>query len=211
MNPSLRARLAAALLYAITPDSGGPEIERLVGAWLRGGADIVQLRHKTLPRGELLGLAERLARTCADAGAILIVNDHADIAILSGAAGVHVGPDDLSVAAARLVVGPDLLVGASASSPEAGRAAEREGADYIGSGPAYPTPIKTEKRVIGPVGIAAVAAAVGIPVFAIGGVNHGRVAALRRAGLQRACVLRALAEAEDPEAEARGLRAALAG
>src|SRR5205814_4931351 len=137
------------------------------------------------------------------AGALLIVNDHLDVALLSGADGVHVGPDDLTVAAARAVAGPDLLVGASASSPDAGREAERDGADYLGSGPAYPTPLKTEKRVIGPAGVAAVSAAVAVPVFAIGGVERTRLAELRAAGVTRGCAIRALGGAAAPAAGAR--------
>jgi thiamine-phosphate pyrophosphorylase len=206
---SARDRLAAARLYAITPDASPSAVRRLVAAWLRGGVDVVQLRHKSLPRGELLMLARELAAACSEADALFVVNDHLDVAMLSGADGVHLGPDDLSVAAARRVAGPALLVGASAASPGVAAAAEAAGADYLGSGPAYPTPIKTEKRVIGPEGIAAVAAAVRLPVFAIGGVDRTRLAPLRAAGLERVCVIRALAEAADPEAEARAFRAHL--
>src|SRR5437660_2450644 len=106
-------RLAAARLYGITPEAEPAAVERVVAAWLRGGVDVVQLRQKRLPRGLLLELARTLAAACAAAGALFVVNDHVDIAMLSGADGVHVGPDDLTVAAARRVAGPDLLLGAS--------------------------------------------------------------------------------------------------
>jgi thiamine-phosphate pyrophosphorylase len=132
-----------------------------------------------------------------------------DLALLSGADGVHLGPDDLSVGGARRSAGPGLLIGASASSPAAARQAETDGADYLGSGPVYSTPLKTEKRVIGPEGVAAVAAAVGVPVFAIGGIERSRLPELRAAGIRRVCAIRALALASDPEAEARGFRKAL--
>jgi thiamine-phosphate pyrophosphorylase len=203
-----RERLAAARLYAITPDASPESIEETVAAWLRGGVDVVQLRHKSLPRGRLLELARRLGRACEDAGVPFIVDDHLDIALLSGADGVHLGPTDLSVAAARKVAGPVLLVGASASTPSAGVTAEREGADYLGTGPAYETPTKSEKRVIGPEGVAAVQAAVRIPVFAIGGVERSRLPEVMAAGVGRVCVIRALSTA-DPEAEARAFRALL--
>lgn len=202
-------RLAAARLYAITPEAEPADVERVVAAWLRGGVDVVQLRQKRLARGRLLELAAVLAAACAAAGSLFVVNDHVDVAVLSGADGVHVGPDDLTVGAARLAGGTGLLVGASASTPEAGRAAERDGADYLGTGPAYATPLKTEKPVIGPAGVAAVAAAVRIPVFAIGGVDRSRLADLRAEGLTRVCAIRALGEAADPEAEARAWREAL--
>lgn len=204
-------RLTVARLYGITPEADPAAVERVVAAWLRGGVDVVQLRQKRLARGTLLELATALARACAAAGALFVVNDHVDVAVLSGADGVHVGPDDLTVAAARRAAGPGLLVGASASTPDAGRGAEREGADYLGSGPAYETPLKAEKRVIGPAGVAAVAAAVRLPVFAIGGIDRSRLPELRAAGVTRVCAIRALGEAPDPEAEARAWREALCG
>lgn len=209
MEDTTRERLDTAQLYAITPEAEPAEVERLVAAWLRAGVDIVQLRQKGLPRGRLLELARSLAEACAAAGTLFVVNDHVDVALLSGADGVHVGPDDLTVAAARRVAGGALIVGASASTPEAGREAESQGADYLGSGPAYATPLKTGKAVIGPAGVAAVAAAVGIPVFAIGGIDRRRLPELRAAGVGRVCAIRALGEAADPEAEARAWREAL--
>ena len=201
-----RDRLLAAHLYAITPETEPVDVERVVHAWLRGGVDVVQLRQKHLPRAQLLDLACALAGACARASALFIVNDHVDVALLSGADGVHLGPDDLTVAAARRVVGHDLMVGASASTPESARDEERDGADYLGSGPAYATPLKAEKRVIGPAGVAAVSRAVAIPVFAIGGIERWRLPELRAAGIRRVCAIRALGQAPDPEAEARAWR-----
>ena len=180
---------------------------------MRGGADIVQLRHKTLARGELLNLARRIRSVTAQAGALFVVNDHVDIALLSEADGVHLGPDDLSIVSARRIAANRLLIGASASSPEAARAAIADGADYLGSGPAFATPIKTEKRVIGPKGVAVIAAAVGpaVPVFAIGGIDESNVGQLIAEGLRRVCVIRAVSGAADPEQAARHLRAMLMG
>jgi thiamine-phosphate pyrophosphorylase len=205
----VRDRLAGARLYAITPEAEPDAVGRLVAAWLRGGVDVVQLRQKRMARGRLLDLARSLADACAAAGALFVVNDHVDVALLCGAAGAHVGADDLTVAAARRVAGPALVIGASASTPEAALQAERDGADYLGTGPAYPTPLKGEKRVIGPAGVAAVAAAVRLPVFAIGGIDRARLPELVAAGVRRVCAIRALGEAPDPEAEARAWREAL--
>ncbi|HKA12299.1 MAG TPA: thiamine phosphate synthase [Candidatus Dormibacteraeota bacterium] len=203
MRQQLLDRVRAARLYAITPEAEPGHVERLVHAWLRGGASIIQLRQKQLPRGRLLELACALAPACARASALFIVNDHLDVALLSRASGVHFGPDDLSVLAARRVAGEDVIVGASASTPEAARQAERDGADYLGTGPAYPTPLKTEKQVIGPAGVAAVTVAVAIPVFAIGGIDRSRLSELRAAGVRRVCAISALGEAPDPEEEVR--------
>ncbi len=203
VRQQLRDRMRAARLYAITPDAEPGQVERLVHAWLRGGASVIQLRQKQLPRGRLLELGCALARTCQRANALFIVNDYLDVALLSGADGVHLGPDDLSVVAARRVAGAEVIIGASASTPEAARQAERDGADYLGSGPVYPTPLKTEKQVIGPAGVAAVAKAVAIPVFAIGGIERSRLSELRAAGVERVCTISALGQAPDPEAEVR--------
>jgi len=124
---------------------------------------------------------------------------------------VHLGADDLSVGAARHIAGDRLLIGASASTPDAALAAIKAGADYIGCGPAFATPLKPQKAVIGPGGVAAVASAVGrsVPVFAIGGIDASNLALLTAAGVRRACVVRAVGDAPDPEAAARGLRAML--
>jgi thiamine-phosphate diphosphorylase len=160
-----------------------------------------------MSRGELLQLARRLRAVLTDA--LFVVNDHVDIALLSKADGVHLGPDDLSVVAARRVAGDRLVIGASASTAERAREAVSAGADYLGSGPAFPTPIKAEKRVLGPEGIAAIAKLVDVPVFAIGGIDASNIEQVVAAGLNRACVIRAVGEAIDPEKATRDLRAML--
>jgi thiamine-phosphate pyrophosphorylase len=169
----------------------------------------VQLRHKTLPRFELLGLARELRNITSAAGALFIVNDHVDIALIAAADGAHLGPDDLSIGAARRLAPEGFLIGASASNPDAARSAVSAGADYIGSGPAFATPVKKEKGVTGPAGAAAVAAAVEVPVFVIGGIEETNVGQLTALGLRRVCVIRAIGDAPDPEKAARRLRAML--
>jgi thiamine-phosphate pyrophosphorylase len=195
----------------ITPDQEPDRLLALAAAALRGGADVLQLRQKTLARGALLLLARRLRAMTRDAGALFIVNDHLDLALLSEADGVHLGPDDLSLAGARRTAGDRLMVGASASTPSAAVEAIHSGADYIGSGPAFATPIKPQKVVIGPSGVAQVAeaAGAGVPVFAIGGIDESNLAQLMAAGLHRACVIRAVGDAPDPESAVRRLRAML--
>ena len=208
MPASVDSRLVAARLYIITPDAELGRVLEIAAAAQRGGADLIQLRHKTLARGELLALARKLRALINTA--LFIVNDHVDIALLSEADGVHLGPDDLSIASARRVAADRLLIGASASTLDAAAAAVAAGAAYIGCGPAFATPIKTEKHVIGPEGVAAVAAALpGTPVFAIGGVDESNVPLLRATGLNRACVIRAVGDAPDPEEATRRLRAML--
>ena len=206
------SRLLAARLYVITPDAAPDRVVDLTAAAVRGGADAVQLRHKALARGELLALALSLREVTSRGGVIFVVNDHVDIALLSQADGVHLGPDDLTIASARRIAGDRLIIGASASSPDAARTAIAHGADYLGSGPAFATPIKTEKRVIGADGVAAIAAAAGaVPVFAIGGIDETNLPQLVALGLRRACVIRAVADAPDPESATRRIRAMLEG
>jgi len=170
---------------------------------------VIQLRHKSLPRGELLEVAGRLREATAAAGALFIVNDHVDIAMMAGADGVHLGPDDLSLESARLVAGEAMLIGASASTPAAAKAAVASGASYIGCGPAFATPLKPQKEVIGPDGVAAVTKAARVPVFAIGGIDESNLGQLTSRGIRRACVIRAIGGAANPEAVTRRLRAML--
>jgi thiamine-phosphate pyrophosphorylase len=180
-----------------------------VQAVLRGGADLVQLRQKSLARGELLNLARRLRGVTSAAGALFIVNDYLDLALLSRADGVHLGLDDLSIASARRLAGDRLLIGASASTVPEALAAITAGADYIGCGATFATPLKPEKNVIGPAGVAAVSKAVTVPVFAIGGIEESNIGQLAALGLHRVCVIRAVAGAADPESAARRLRTIL--
>jgi thiamine-phosphate pyrophosphorylase len=201
--------LLAARLCVITPDAAPDRVIQIATAAVRGGAEVIQLRHKSLARGQVLELARKV-REVTRSRALFIVNDVVDSALLSEADGVHLGPHDLSIAAARRVAGDRLLIGASASSPQAARAAIDDGADYLGGGPAFATPIKTEKKVIGPEGVAAIATAAGsVPVFAIGGIDETNLPHLTTLGLRRACVIRAVAGAPDPESATRRLRTML--
>ncbi|HEX7201054.1 MAG TPA: thiamine phosphate synthase [Dongiaceae bacterium] len=204
-------RLQAARLYVVTPGAEPERILDLAEAVLRGGADVVQLRHKTLARRELLDLARRLREVTSAAGALFVVNDYLDLALLSRADGVHLGRDDLSVASARRLAGDRLLIGASASKTSDALAVIAAGADYIGCGATFATPLKPDKGVIGPAGVAAVSRAVTVPVFAIGGIDDSNIEQLTALGLSRVCVIRAVAEAADPESAARRLRTILGG
>jgi thiamine-phosphate pyrophosphorylase len=207
--PDPELSLLSARLYVVTPDRSPDQVVELARAALRGGADVVQLRHKTLARGEILELARRLRELTSAAEAVFIVNDHVDIALASGADGVHLGPDDVPISSARGLVPAGFLIGASASDPQSAASAVSAGADYIGCGPAFSTPVKKEKGVIGPAGVAAVASSVDVPVFAIGGIDESNVGQLTALGLHRVCVIRGVADAADPEWAARRLRAML--
>jgi thiamine-phosphate pyrophosphorylase len=135
---------------------------------------------------------------CRPAGVLCLVNDRVDVAVAAGADGAHVGADDLPVQAARAVLGPTAALGVTCRYPVDGRAAVVAGATYLGVGPAYTTSTKGGLPApIGPAGIGAVAAAVGCPVIAIGGVTPERVPQLRGSGAYGVAVVGAIAR--DPQ------------
>ena len=203
-----RARLRDARLYFVA-DRGG--MQRALEGALAGGVDLFQLRDKDATDDELLAAAASARELCAAAGALFLVNDRPDLAAASGADGVHVGQDDMPVARARKLVGDDALVGLSTHSMQQAQAGCRSGADYFAVGPVHATPTKAGRPAIGVEPIKYAAAHVSVPWFAIGGLDTGTVGAVVKAGARRIVVVRALADADDPEAAARALRAATNG
>ena len=148
-------------------------VEAVVEAALRGGARAVQLRDKEASARELLAKALRLRDMTRAFGALLFINDRFDVALASGADGVHLGPDDLPLSAVRQAAPPGFLIGVSTDEPLVARALEAEGADYIGCGAVFPTETKRDAgEVIGIEGLARVVDAVQIPVVGIGGVTE---------------------------------------
>jgi len=174
------------------------------------GAPIVQLRAKGITDAELFDLATAVQRVCAGHGTALIVNDRTDVALAIGAAGAHVGDEDLPVAAARRVLGPGAILGATARDLATARRAMATGATYVGVGPCYVTTTKPGlPEPLGPAGIAAVAGQLDVPVIAIAGVTADRVPELLAAGAHGVAVVSAIAGAADPAAATRSLLAAL--
>jgi len=194
-----RERLAAARLYFIG-DASAP-----VEAALRGGIDLFQLRDKQLDEDELLQVALAQRELCHAHGALFIVNDHPGVAAAADADGVHVGQDDMPVDEARAIVGPDRLVGLSTHTPQQIDAAG--GVDLIGVGPVHATPTKAGRPAVGLELVRYAAANARVPWFAIGGLDETTLPAAVEAGARRASVVRAIAEARDPERAARTLKA----
>jgi thiamine-phosphate pyrophosphorylase len=200
----LRARLHG--LYVITQEStlhsSGPVSHELIArAAIAGGARIIQLRDKSTPLRELLPIASRLRALTRRTHTIFIINDRPDLALACDADGVHLGPDDLPLAAARRVLGPHRLIGVSCSTPYEARAAEAGGADYIGAGDIFGTTTKLDAGApIGLDGLRALSDATSLPVAAIGGVHAGNIASLRSHGATMACVVSAVAQAGDEAA-----------
>jgi thiamine-phosphate pyrophosphorylase len=173
-----------------------------VDAALRGGVDIVQLREKNKPAREILALGAEVKRRCDTAGALFIVNDRADIAATLGAGGVHLGQDDLDVAAARKILGPAAVVGVSTHAPEDARRALTDGADYIGVGPVFTTPTKPGRPAAGLDYVRWVAENIPLPAYAIGGVDLQNANEVLAAGASRLAVVRAIINAPAPETAA---------
>src|SRR5208337_3052628 len=162
--------------YAMVDPAGGHDPVTLAETLLDAGARIMQLRLKDAPGRDFLASARAIAEMCRKRGAILIINDRVDIAILAGAHGVHLGQTDLPLEAARRVAGPGMMIGISTHNVEQARAAEIGGADYIGFGPMYPGGLKNIVAGVGLDKLRAIRAAVKIPIVAIGGITEAHVA-----------------------------------
>lgn len=203
-----RARLQRARLYFISDARPGDRpLADVLPAALRGGADVFQLRMKDAADDAILAAAEVARAACAAAGALFVLNDRPDLAEAAGADAVHVGQDDLPIAQARALAGADRLVGISTHSPEQIAAASE--ADYLGVGPLHVTPTKPGRPAVGLGLVEHAVAAAPRPWFAIGGIDAATIGAVVAAGAQRVAVVRAIAEAPDPERAARELRAVL--
>ncbi len=202
-----RERLSAARLYLVTDAGMAPATVR---AALRGGVDMVQLRDPSLSDSQLLEAAAWMRVACEETRALLWVNDRPDLALAAGADGVHVGQADESVASVRQRVGEDVLIGLSTHAPDQLEAGIGSGADQLSVGPVWETPTKPGRRATGLAYVRHVAhRRPPVPWFAIGGIDEGNVHDVAEAGAERAVVVRALRHADDPEAAAARLRAAL--
>jgi thiamine-phosphate pyrophosphorylase len=189
----------------------GRSIVDVVRAALAGGARSIQLRGKDQPAREQAALARALLRETRRCGALLFVNDRLDVALAAGADGAHLGQDDLPMDAARRIAPPGFLVGVSAETPELARAAERAGADYVGTGPVYATGSKADAgEAVGCGRIEEVARAVRIPAVGIGGIEAGNAGEVVRAGAVGVAVISAVMRAADPERATRRLLDAVA-
>lgn len=206
-STSRHERLARAQLYLVCDaQPGGRSLAEVLPAAVRGGVDVVQLREKELSQRELLPKAQQAAEVCRNLGVLLIVDDWPDVALACGADGVHVGQDDMPPGEVRGIVGQEMIVGLSTHARSEIDAAAGQPVDYIGVGPVHETPTKLGRPAVG-LGLVEYAAShAGQPFFAIGGIDEGNLGEVLIAGASRVCVLRAIADAADPEAAARGLR-----
>ncbi|MFE5567918.1 thiamine phosphate synthase [Amycolatopsis japonica] len=212
----IRARLADARLYLCTDARRGRgDLAEFADAALAGGVDIIQLRDKTggapIEAKHEIAALEVLAEACEKHDKLLAVNDRADVALAVGAHVLHLGQDDIPVSLARRVLGDDVVIGRSTHSAEQAAAAAGEpGVDYFCTGPCWPTPTKPGRSAPGlDLVRSTTASGTTRPWFAIGGIDTERLPEVLAAGASRIVVVRAITEAEDPEAAARTLRSAL--
>jgi len=205
-----RERLQSSRLYLVCglpgdpPDAG--RLPELLRAAVAGGTDIVQLRDKRLADDELTAVAHATRALCERIGALFVVNDRPTVAAEVQADGVHVGQEDLPVEQVREIVGPEMLIGLSTHAESEIDAVDPALVDYIGVGPVHETPTKEGRPAVGVELVRYAAAHARVPFFAIGGLNADNIGEVVEAGAGRAVVLRAVADAADPEAAARELR-----
>lgn len=187
------------LLYAVTDRhwTGRQTLEEQIEEALAGGVTILQLREKNLPEEEFLQEAIRVKEICHCHGVPLIINDNVDVALKSGADGVHVGIEDAPVAEIRARVPADFIIGATCKTVEQAKKAETAGADYMGVGAVFPSLTKTNAIRITREQLHEICTAVSIPAVAIGGITAENVAEIRGGGMAGAAVVSAIFGASD--------------
>jgi thiamine-phosphate pyrophosphorylase len=164
---------------------------------IRGGAKVIQLRDKERSSGEILPMAEEIKKICTENNVLFIVNDSLDIALAADADGLHVGRDDLPVAAARRLLPVGKILGGSARTVKEAIKARSEGADYLGVGSMYATTTKEKAEVVGPDRLKAIRQAVDLPIVAIGGINKDNLGEVLKAGANAVAVISAVMGASD--------------
>jgi len=198
-NEHFRSRLAQVRLCVITDRSlsRGRDVQEVVSAAIRGGAQMIQFRDKELSDGEFYRVASGLRELTRKADVLLTIDDRVDVALAVGADGVHLGERDLPLTAARELTGPDMILGASARTEEGVRLAQQGGADYLGLGAMFPTGTKGDAIHVGPERLRRLRPSIGIPVLAIGGITAENVEAVIRAGADGVAVIGAVVGADD--------------
>ena len=202
------ADLSSSRLYGIL-DLSYVEIresEKMAEAMIAGGVDLVQLRAKGLASAQIAEIAAEVHRLLAGRGLPLIINDHPEVARIVAAEGVHLGQDDMPIAEARKVAGPNCMVGKSTHSLDQAIRAFYEGADYIGFGPIFATPTKPDYAPVGLSEIQKVHDAVRIPIFCIGGIKLDNLSEVIEAGARRVVIVSGLLQARDAAEYARSAK-----
>jgi thiamine-phosphate pyrophosphorylase len=192
-------------LYAIIDSQalgGGKHLE-VAGQLIQGGAKAIQLRDKLSSKDKLLPIAQQLKELCSEHSVLFIINDYLDLALATGADGLHLGQGDLPIAVARKLLPIDVILGVSVTTVKQAKAAEADRADYIAVGSVYPTSSKEKPEVVGLEGLRQVRQAVSLPLVAIGGINKDNVSEVANAGAEAVAVIAAVLKAKDIAEAAR--------
>ena len=189
-------QLKAARLYLVTSPS--ENLVAIVEAALKGGLTLVQYRDKNTDDLIRFENAQKLCQLCHDYGALFLVNDRVDLALAVNADGIHLGQQDLPIAIARQILGPNRIIGRSTTNPQEMAKAIAEGADYIGVGPVYETPTKVGKAAAGLDYVSYAAEHSPVPWFAIGGIDQRNLQDVLKAGAKQVAVVRVIMQSPDP-------------
>ena len=194
-------------IYLVTDDGclQGRTLIDCVREALEGGVTLVQYRAKTASSAEMYAEALQLKALCDSFNVPLIINDRLDIAMAVGAAGVHLGQDDLPCAAARKILGEDYIIGVSAHNPSEAKAALQNGADYLGCGAVFGTATKADVQKLGTDGLAAICREKGLPVVGIGGVTADNYREVRAAGADGAAIVSGILAQSDIRATVKAI------
>ena len=194
-------------IYLVTDDGclQGRALIDCVREALEGGVTLVQYRAKTASSAEMYAEALQMKALCDSFNVPLIINDRLDIAMAVGAAGVHLGQDDLPCAAARRILGEDYLIGVSAHNPAEAKAALQSGADYLGCGAVFGTATKADVKKLGTEGLTAICREKGLPVVGIGGVTADNYREVRVAGADGAAIVSGILAQPDIRATVKAI------
>ena len=194
-------------IYLVTDESclQGRALLDCVREALEGGVTLVQYRAKTASSADMYNKALQLKALCDSFKVPLIINDRLDIVMAVGAAGVHLGQDDLPCAVARRILGEEYLIGVSAHNPAEARAALQSGADYLGCGAVFGTATKADVKKLGTDGLASICREKGLPVVGIGGVTADNYREVRAAGADGAAIVSGILAQPDIRATVRAI------
>ena len=202
--------LPRGLYFAADTDLLDPaQTREVTRAALEGGVVLVQLRAKNMAPPAIVQLAGELVSICDEFDVPLLVNDLPQVARDAGAAGVHLGQDDVPVMKARSLLGQAAIIGATTPTPEAVRRAEAEGADYVSAGPMFRSRTKPAKPVAGPELARTLSLITKVPLCVIGGIDATNVHELADCGVDLVCVISAIAQSSDPRRDTKRLIAAM--
>lgn len=195
-------------VYLVTDrrDKTDEEFLNIIEEAIKGGTTIVQLREKTASTKEFYDLALRVKEITSRYGVPLLINDRIDIALAVDSEGVHIGQDDMPADIAREIIGEDKILGISASTVEEAKKAEKDSADYIGSGAVFPTATKDNADSVSKDELKEIVDSIDIPIVAIGGITVENASTLKDSGIDGFSVVSAIMSADDPRDASRKLK-----